>query len=200
MTFEELDKRFDRVISYANTHNDGKIITEVAVNALTLLRERVIKTGVNAKGDKFAPYSTKPMFFSCKTFIKKSACEALLSTKDKRKKLDWRTVGVGTEQMRPLPMLKGGYKEWRELNTRPTSWVDFSVTNRMWNNIQVRSKTDHHMMGIAVIGAVEETEKKKLAGNTKRRGDILDLSMAEQATLLRIFGLEELKIFKESGL
>jgi hypothetical protein len=194
MTFEELDKKFQHVIDYAKTHNDGKIITEVAATALTLLRKRVIETGVNAKGEKFAPYSTKPMLAN-RTGMFTKAYSQIAGSKSKRKELKW--VTINGHKLFEIP---GGYKQYRELNTRQTNYVDFSFTNRMWNNIQVRSKPDQHMMGIAIIGAVEEKEKQKLAGNTKLRGDILDLSMSEQATLLRIFGLEELKIFKESGL
>jgi len=83
---------------------------------------------------------------------------------------------------------------------RPTDKVDFSVSGRMWANITVISNTSNHRAGLAIIGAKDEPEKKKLAGNTKRKGDILDLSQKEQDELKADFNLQVLNIFRENGL
>ena len=200
MTIEDYNKRFKRTVNYIKVYNDGQIMTEIAVNALSLLRQRVQETGINAKGAKFKPYSTKPMLVGCKSF-KKSVCEALLGSKPKRKALEWRTLGEG-EEARRLAILQGGYKQWRQLMLGGSHGeiVDFSVTNDMWNNITVVSKTTDHKNGVAIIGARDETEKKKLAGNTAKRGDILDLSNKEQDILKKEFNLKVLEIFRNNGI
>jgi hypothetical protein len=195
MTFPELDKKFDKTVKELNNNYNGAMMAIVGSEALSMLRDRIQKTGVNAKGQKFAPYSIKPMLIGCKTFVRTSVCEAIFSSKEKRKKLEWRTINGHR-----LAILPGGYKKVRELQGRPTDKVDFMVTGRMWHDIAVISNQGQHQKGIAVIGAKQQSEKDKLAGNTKRRGDILDLSIKEQDELKRRYNLQVLNVFKENGL
>jgi hypothetical protein len=195
VTFEEYNKNIGGVIKDLQSGAHAKVMVRLAINALTLIKQRVQETGVNAKGQKYKPYSTKDTLVGCKTFVTKSACNTLLGSKKKRKDLEWRTVGGHR-----LAVLKGGYKKIRELEGRQTDHVDFSVTNNMWNDINIISKDSDHQIGYAVIGAKQDIEKKKLAGNTKRRGDILDLSTKEIETLKETYNLGVLQIFKNNGL
>jgi len=195
MTFPELDKKLDKIVKDVTNNHNGTVMVSIGIEALTLLRKRVQETGINAEGQKYKPYSTKPTLVGCKTFVRKSACTSLLGSKPKRKELEWRTVNGHR-----LAILPGGYKQIRELQGRQTAHVDFSVTNDMWNDINVISKQTDHQKGIAIIGAKKEEEKKKLEGNTKRRGDILDLSRKEQDELMQRYNLQVLKIFKDNGL
>ena len=203
MTLPELNKNLDKTVKDIQNNYNGDLMVKLAIDASTLIKNRVIETGINAEGQKYSPYSTKPTLVGCKTFIQKSTCQTLLGSKSKRKELEWRTIGGNR-----LAILPGGYKKIRELQGRQTGFVDFSVTNRMWKNILVTKRTDpgllssdaDHKNGIAIIGAREELEKKKLAGNTNRRGDILDLSKKEIDQLKKSYGLSVLNIFKENGL
>jgi hypothetical protein len=204
VTFPEYNKAFINVIKEINNFKNGETMVKMAITASTLIKQRVQEKGINAEGQRYKPYSTRPTLIGCKTFIQKSACEALLGSKPKRKQLEWRTV-----KGKRLAILQGGYKKIREIQGRQTDHVDFSVTNNMWNNTLVRketalqdlrSKQSDHVRGIAIIGAKLDKEKKKLAGNTKRRGDILDLSVNEQGELKKSFNLDVLQIFKENGL
>ena len=70
----------------------------------------------------------------------------------------------------------------------------------MWSDISVISNNSDHTKGVVIIGAKKDEEKKKLSGNTQRKGDILDLSIKEQDELMKRFNLETLNIFKENGL
>lgn len=218
MTFKEYDTKFTKVISEVSNNQNGELMVKLGISALTLIKERVIETGVNAKGQKFAPYSTKPTLIGCKTFIQKSACQALLGSKTKRKELEWRTVGgssgfaaymnvsaggsgsAGGGKGVHLAILPGGYKKIRELQGRQTDHVDFSVTNNMWNDINLISKQGDHQKGTVIIGARKEEEKKKLTGNTKRKGDILDLNPKEINDLYESYHLNTLQIFRNNGL
>jgi hypothetical protein len=204
MTFPELDKKYDKVILGIAGNQNGVIMEQLAIEAFTLLRGRIQETGIDAHGQKYAPYSTKPMYIGCKSF-KQEVCKALLNTKEKRSGYKWKTING-----HHLAVLEGGYKKWRELQLGKGKGdlVNFSVTNSMWNNIMsekpkasdlLSTKADH-IRGIAIIGAKQDIEKKKLEGNTKRRGDILDLSKTEQDDLMRRYNLQVLQIFKENGL
>ena len=81
-----------------------------------------------------------------------------------------------------------------------TKFVDFTVTGRMWNDINLISSSSDHQKGIAIIGARLPEEKKKLEGNTKRKGEILDLRTSEVETLMKEYSLDFLQIVKNNGL
>ena len=195
MTVQQAADNFGKVAKDLQSNHNGEIMAKLGISALTFIKERVIEKGINAKGAKFAPYSTKPMLVGCKSFIKKSVCETLLGSKPKRKKLEWRTVNEHR-----LAILPGGYKKLRELQGRQADHVDFSMTNDMWNDVNVVSKPSDHKNGVAIISTKKESEQKKLAGNTKRRGDILDLSTKEIDDLKLTYNLDVLQIFRINGL
>jgi hypothetical protein len=195
MTFPEYNKRLDGVIKDLQTGAHGAVMVDMALNALTLIKKRVQEKGVNADGGKYKPYSTKPMLVGGKSFIQKSAASALLGSKDKRKGLKWRTVNG-----HKLAILDGGYKQFREMQGRQTSFVDFTFTGKMWKDINVISKPSDHQRGLAIIGARNEKYKDVLSGNTKRRGDILDLSHQEIEQLKESYNIGVLKIFRQNGL
>ena len=195
MTFDDYNKRLDGVIKDLQTGAHGAVMVTMAISALTFIKQRVQETGTNAHGQKYRPYSTKPMLVGCKSFVQKSACQALLGSKEKRKGLEWRTVDG-----HKLAILPGGYKQMRQIQGRQTNHVDFSVTNAMWNDVNIISKGTDHEKGIAIIGAKQDIEKKKLAGNTKSRGDILDLSQKEIDDLKLTYNIGVLQIFRNNGL
>lgn len=193
MTPQEHIKALNNVVR--DVQSQAPVMERLGVQALTKIKQRVQQTGTNAEGSKYKAYSTKPTLIGCTTFLRKDACERVLGSKEKRKALEWRTVDGHR-----LAILNGGYKKIRELQGRQTAYVDFSVTNAMWNDINVISQYAQHQSGIAIIGAKQEIEKKKLAGNTERRGDILDLSNKEVDELKADYNLNVLEIFRKNGL
>jgi hypothetical protein len=195
VTFQEYDKKLNGVIKDLETGAHGQVMVEMALNALTLIKQRVQTKGVDSGGSKYKPYSTKPMLVGGKSFIQKSAASALLGSKKKRKDLEWRTVNG-----HKLALLPGGYKQFRDMQGRQTSFVDFTFTGGMWKDINVVSKTTDHQKGLAIIGARNAKYKDVLAGNTKRKGDILDLSHQEIEQLKTSYNLGVLKIFRNNGL
>lgn len=193
MTPEQHTQKMNKTISDLEKQYNGELMVNVGMTALTLLRQRVQEKGINADGQKYKPYSTKAMLVGCKS-MNANVCNSYFG-KEKNKDHAWVTVNG-----RHLAVLQGGYKKFREMHGRQTGHVDFSFTNRMWDNINVISKVSDHQRGIAIIGAKNDEEKKKLAGNTKRRGDILDLSQAEQDELKQRYNLNTLQIFRNNGL
>jgi len=194
MTIEQFNINLERSIRELQTELYSKTMPRLGSEAFMLLRQRVQETGTNAEGSKFPAYSTKPMLTNCSTMIL-SACDKVAGSKEKRKELKWVTV-----KGHKLFTLPGGYKQYREIHGRQTSFVDFSFTNKMWNDINVISSASDHSQGMAIIGAKEDKEKKKLAGNTARKGEILDLSPKEIEYLTNMFNLSVLNVFKENGL
>jgi hypothetical protein len=167
----------------------GNVMVKMASEALALNKQRVQETGKNAKGESFDKYSTKPMLSGSKNMTK-SAFNSIAGSKKKRAELDWRTVNGHS-----LFVIPGGYKQFRELHGRQTGFVDFTLSGRMWNNIKLVSDRAELNSGVAVIKATEELSKKKLEGNTKRRGEILGLSKSEEERLSDIY-----EVWVESGL
>jgi hypothetical protein len=194
MTLNEYNKNIGGVIKDLKAGAHAEVMVKMAMSALTLIKERVQETGTNAKGQKYKPYSTKPMLANCSSMIL-SSCNKIAGSKEKRKELKWVTI-----KGKKLFEIPGGYKQYRELMGRQTAFVDFSVTNNMWNDINIISKSSDHQKGVAIIGAKQEIEKKKLEGNTKRRGDILDLNAKEIEDLKLTYNLGVLNIFRINGL
>lgn len=175
----------------------GNVMLEVAQSANAMLKERIIKTGQNAEGEMFDPYSTTPMLAGYSSMTKK-AYNKVAGSKKKRKELNWVTLNRGGKNIR-LFELAGGYKEYRELHGRQTNFVDFAFSGRMWADVQVVSGDDEHKLGRARISTLSEEQMKKLAGNTERKGTILDLSTDETNALARIIEKRLTDLWRQQG-
>lgn len=202
MDLQEYIKRTDNVVKAMSDFNGGWTMVHAAIVACTFIKGRVIETGVDSKGQKYKPYSTKAMLIGCKSFNQED-CKTVFGSKEKRKKMEWRTVNGHR-----LAILPGGYRKWRQIVGAQVDHVDFSVNNDMWNNILVKKKGDpgllstdaDHKSGVAKIGPREEKQKKKLAGNEAKRGPILALSEDEIRRLKELFSFETLEIYRDNGL
>lgn len=194
MTPEELDKSYTRVISDMQGNPNGENMKSLGTTALILIRARIQEKGIDAEGLKYAPYSTNPMLAN-RGSMNVSAYNTIAGSKDKRRNLKWSTIDG-----HKLFEIPGGYKQFRELHGRQTGFVDFSFSGRMWANISLISNAQDHISGTAIIGAKNTDTNDILEGNTKRRGDILDLSKSEIEELKEQYTLNTLRIFKENGL
>lgn len=197
MTVQELDNRFTKVISDLQGGLSG-IMVQVGSDALTMIRERVQKTGTDAEGNKYKPYSTESMLANCSSMTT-SACNTIAGSKSKRRELRWVTIKKGSRNIR-LFEIPGGYKEYRELHGRQTGFVDFAFTNRMWDNIKLTSDASDHAEGVAKISATTDLDNSKLAGNTAKRGDILKLSKTEVKDLSKTLNKKIAEIITKNGL
>ena len=194
ITLIEYNRRLNGVISDLKHGSHGKVMIQIATEALTLVKKRIQERGENAEGSKFKPYSTTPMLASHKGMTG-SAYSKVAGSKQKRKELKWVTIGG-----HKLFELEGGYKEFRQLHGRQTEFVDFTFSGRMWNNIKLKSSSEDHNSGIAIIGATQEEEEKKLEGNTKRKGEIMALSNKEIKILTHSYEQGILNIWRKNKL
>jgi hypothetical protein len=197
MTWDEYNREFDRAVVDVQKQQ-GQTMVYLGNDALSLLKQRVQEEGKDAKGKQFDPYSTTPTLTNCSA-MNTSACSRIAGSKTKRRELSWVTLERGGKMVK-LFELPGGYKQFKELHGRQTGHVDFTFTGRMWNNIGIVSNAGDHNAGTVIIGAKTEEDKKKLEGNTKRKGEILDLSQSEIDTLKERFNLKVLQVFKEHNL
>jgi len=174
MKAEEAIKYMDQIIA-ESVSEFGVVMLQVAQSANTLMKQRIVETGLDADGKPFPPYSTKPMLANCSSkYMSAAVCGQLAGSKEKRRELKWVTI-----KNAKLFEIDGGYKEFRELHGRRTDIVDFNWTGEMWANVQVTSSDDEHRGGLARISTLSDAENAKLAGNTDRRGDILMLNDSE---------------------
>jgi len=190
MTPDQLVNKYSSVIR--DMSNQGEIMAKVGVSALTFIKQRVIEKGEDAKGSKYKGYSTKALLVGGKSFIQKSSADSFFKNKETK----WVTI----DKTKHLGVLPGGYKQLREMQGRQTDHVDFSYSGRMWADVNVISTTGDHNKGISIIGSKTEEGNDKLAGNTEKRGDILDLSQKEIADISLAYSLNTIKIFKKNGL
>lgn len=197
MTPKEFNQRLQNTINGVES-SLGNTMVKLGSTALTLMRQRVQETGINAEGNKYAPYSKKPMFANCKSMTT-SACARIAGSKQKRKELKWVTLKRGGKNIK-LFEIKGGYNEFRQLHGRQTDHTDFTFYGKMWGSMKIISNPAEHQSGIVTIGPSTDEEMKKLQGNVNRRGQILDLSNAEITQLTEIFKISTLRIIRDKGL
>lgn len=194
MTPEELDRAYTKTISDMSSQPRGEVMHSLGVVALSLIKQRVQESGTDAEGKKYSPYSTRPILAN-RAGMNVNAYNQIAGSKQKRKELKW--VTIDGHKLFEVP---GGYKQYRELHGRQTGFVDFSFSGRMWANVALISSPADHNSGMAVIGAKNTETNDILEGNTKRRGDILDLSKEEINELKDKYNLGMLKILKQNGL
>ena len=201
MTVQQLNSKFEKVIDELTGDSLGNIMIGIGLEARKMIYDRVHGTGANAEGQKYTPYSTKSMLSGCAN-LNSAVCERLIGSKNKRSEKKWVTLDKLNKAGKKIRLFEipGGYKELRELHGRQTGFVDFAFTNRMWNNIKLKQDRMNLNRGIAVIGTTEDTEQKKLAGNTARRGEILKLSQAEITELSGKLDNKIQEIFKRNEL
>jgi len=201
MTEEETRARMNALADDIDNGALGEALGRAAMNANALINDRIVKTGKNAEGSLYPPYSTNPMYVWCPEDKKrdkygrmtdKACAKAQARYKRKRPK-------GSTEPLHSF-LLVGGYKEYRELHERPTQFVDFLFKGDMWGNITLVTTSDDHKKGKARISAPNPDQYAKLAGNTQRKGQILDLNQEEIKLIAQVIGDELEDLIAKHGL
>ena len=200
MDINELNQKLDSLVEDVN-QNIGNTMVQIGSEALIYIRDRVMNSGINAEGQKYEPYSTKPMLVGCSGFKNKANCSRVFG-KEKNKDLKWVTLDRTNNEGKKirLAVLDGGYKEFRNLNDLQTGFVDFAFSGRMWANIKIKSDQSEHSNGVVRIGATTDEDNKKLEGNTRRKGDILKLSANEIESISKSFAMNIEQSIEKVGL
>jgi hypothetical protein len=197
MTLEEYNKNLEKSMMDMEL-SLGNTMVKIGQSALVKIKQRVQEEGKNADGKDFPPYSQKPMLANCSSMTT-GACSQIAGSKSKRRELKWVTLQRGGRNIK-LFEIEGGYKKFRELHGRQTDHVDFMFYGSMWGDITILSNNSQHNSGVVVIGPKTSEQMKKLEGNTKRKGTILDLSEKELIELAGTFKVDTLQILRNNGI
>jgi len=106
--------------------------------------------------------------------------------------------GIGMDGQRYRDYTES-YKKMKQKAGKYKGFVDFSFTNRMWNNIRLVSPREELDSGVAVIKSSGENQDK-LNWNTDLRGEILALSNEEKELIGRLYNDGILRIWRRNGL
>lgn len=175
MTFDEYNNRINAVVEDILGGAHAQIMTELALDALAMIKNRVIQYGLNPEGVSYADVITNtpkphkdytPQYKRFKSGLVKHRKD----TKNTNKSNKYR------------------------------GFVDFSFSTRMWANIKLVSSQDQLRKGIAKLSCTTTVEQAKLNKNTEQRGVILALSDYEKENLLAIYDEKILDIWRRHGL
>lgn len=202
--FEELKRRVDRMLK-GLPERMGMINELLAESAIPLIVTRLVDMGTDGAGHKMGSYSTNPLptfFYLGKSTGSGSDEKLKAAVKAKRKKEGKNFKGIS-------------YKEFRELNGKPTNFVTLSFTGETLADLGIIQKAVEKDNVIISVGAQGKTTKAKrdasgnVVGNIStadvldflaaRYGDeILGLNAQEQQILDNAMEIELQKYFDET--
>lgn len=179
MKFEQFDNGIKKLELLLTTRLIS-INEKMALDATALIKDRLLNTGVNAKGNSFGEYSTNelPAFFFKDKSLNKSGEDFYLSATTKKKKDDKRK-GIS-------------YKEWREANNRPTDHKTFSFSGTTLKDVGVRKEIVAGAKVITQVGA----KNTKVRDNGDSTEKILDEYLAPEYGNILEPNASEIEIMK----
>lgn len=207
MTLDEYIYAVDAFL-YTLEQEMPAVADEIALNALALVKNRIVDQGQGIKG---AHYSTHPMLATKDQFIVESAFKQTqiestrLSRDDKgkvKRKKDGSLVRKGsTKQKRglwikfpkaskavPVMVLEQGYKEFREIQGRQGNVVDGSYTGKMWQGTTIVARISNRKnVWASVIGGNNQEAQNKLAWMTDKYGPFLTVFPEEEQMLATVY-------------
>lgn len=164
------------------------VADEVALNALALVKNRIVDKGEGIEG---AAYSTRPMLATEEKFVVKSAFK---QSKVQVKRKDGTVVNrklwirfPRASKAVPVMELPDGYKQFREIQGREGDHVNLSYTGHMWQATTIVARTHTGLTWVTIIGGLDEEAKNKLSWMTEKYGEFLKVMPEEQILLDQIF-------------
>lgn len=205
MTLDDYIVKVDGLLAALQTEMPA-IADEVALNALALVKNRIIDQG---KGIEGASYSTHEMLATQNEFIVKSAfkptiIESTRLPKDggkARRKKDGSLVRSGAKKVKrelwikfpnakkavPVMILPGGYRQFREIQGRPGDHVNLSYSGKMWQGTTIVARVHEGNRWMTVIGGSTLEAQDKLSWMTTKYGPFLTVLSDEQQLLQNVF-------------
>lgn len=134
----------------------------LALSAIPLIVNRLTDLGVDGKGKKLGAYSTNPLptFFYLHKGTGSGAdakLEALVKKKRKAEGEDFKGIS---------------YKEFREINNRPTNFVTLSFTGETLGDIGVINNVINGVVVVTTVGAQNKISKAKYDAKGNNAGRI----------------------------
>lgn len=137
--------------------NDG-----LALSAIPLIVNRLVDLGVDGKGKKLGNYSTNPLptFFYLHKGTGSGADAKLDALVKKRRKEEGEAF-------------KGiSYKEFREINNRPTNFITLSFTGETLGDLGVTNNVVNGLVVVTTVAAQNKVSKAKYDAKGNNAGQI----------------------------
>lgn len=169
MTLEEYNKNLGNLAALAGERLTERVIVVGATTMLAAIQNRIFRDGLDSAGNKIGAYSTKPYYASKKQFIQKGAFKPVgKGGKDANIKAKYTDVATRKTKTKIVKQdgsdrtsmyLKDGYKEFRDIQGRPTDEVNLFMKGdlRLAYTLQAKEKE-------VLIGFNNELQSKKRKG------------------------------------
>ncbi len=166
MAFEDLYTRLQEIA----TKLDEQVPEVAVVQTMTELQgdflQRVFVDGEASDGSKIGQYSTKENYFTQPQFVQKAKFKPIGKNGDTKFKV--------VTRLRKSMYLKQGYKEFRDIQGRPTNFVNLDFTGSLKRAYRVFKFGD-----TVLFGQNESMESDKIQGLTDRFGEWQGLTQQE---------------------
>ena len=162
--------------------------TKIMADDVALIKRRVINEGKLSDGSPTEGYSEAVVpywFHGSSEYTKKNAA-----------------FNVGNKQKEGLKKFGYffSYKQWRELNGRPTGFKNFSMTGNMWKKISAILFSIGKYSTTYVVGSEDQEVQKIIDYNSARSGPFLDQSNDEKELISKLNRERVLNVMKKHNL
>ena len=137
---DELVKQFQLEAKKLDKPNE--VIREIAATIYSNMSYRIHNDGKDIKNQSIGSYSTKDILIGSKSFVNKGAANKVFGSKKKRSELEWVTF-----KGRKLAVLKGGYKEIRNIEGKETKNVNLDRTGKLRKDLQFKASGKDYIIG-----------------------------------------------------
>ena len=153
----------DNVISELEGQFTTEILATHGHDLAVMIANRVLMTATNHNGEKFSPYSTRPIYINT---IKNSPRKLIPKGKSGF------TVFRKSGKTHRSTYFSGGYKEFREIIGRSTdkNFELFAGAKGMWNNFDVIRIEKKGGKFVATLGGSNEESQMKINKNSDHEG------------------------------
>lgn len=166
MAFEQLSERLNEIAKKLDEAVPEVALVQSFVELQGDFLQRVFVDGTATDGSKIGQYSTKEEYFSKSQFVKTGAFKPIGKNGDTK----FKTVTRPRKSM----YLKQGYKEFRDIQGRPTNTVNLDLSGSLKRAYRVFKFGDS-----VLFGQNDEFEHKKIEGLTDRFGEWQGLTQEE---------------------
>lgn len=156
--------------------------TLMMLDELALIKSRVINTGQSADGGSFGQYSEAVVPY---WYLGSNLKNAAFNVRKKQ------------EELLKKKGYFASYKDWREINNRPTEFKNFSFTNEMMNGIEPMVIQDGGDKTTYEFGSDDKDVQDKVNWNKARDGDFLKQSPQERELISRLNRERIFKVLKK---
>lgn len=192
MTLQEHNAKIVRQITEL-AENDKPLFE--AVGSITAMRNRrIFNDGKNSNGGKIGAYSTKRMLATQKQFLTKNSFKPTMVKQKNGKSRPLFLKFPNSKKAVPVMVLEGGYKEFRQLNGRPTNTVNLNLYGLVRSDFTTFQPVSKNKF---ISGPFRDENQKKLLGLQRKYGSPIALhTKEERAEMLRIMLEQTMKILR----